>query len=312
MKKSFLILLALFIAGVAAIRIAYPAQSQAVWHSLSGQSPHCSLALAWETPGDADAQVKAKDDYIERLKLGARDENFERWDLGSGTPLPPRQFWIPVGNRWILPFNLAEQSRDIYKTAGDWGIKPGAIVLDCGAHVGVFSHQALARGAGKVIAIEPSPRNVESLRRNFAEEIAAGRLVVYPKGVWNKDDLLVLKQMDENSAADTVVMQQPGAHEGDTVPLTTIDKLVAELGLDHVDYIKMDIEGAEVPALEGAKETLKRWKPRLALAAYHKADDPETIPAAVRKAYDGYRSQCGSCIADEAGLRPEVLLFSAE
>lgn len=311
-KKLFLISFAIALVAALALLTGYPAESQAVWQSLSGRSPHCSFALAWAAPGDAASQVAVKDNYIERLQPGPRDESFERWDLADGSPLSARQFWIPVGNRWILPFNLAEQARDIYKTAGPWGIREGDVVLDCGAHVGVFAHLALARGAGKVIAIEPSPRNVECLRRNFAKEIAEERLVVYPKGVWNREEMLVLRQTDENSAADTVVMEQPGAHEGETVPLTTIDKLVAELGLDRVDYIKMDIEGAEVPALEGARETLLRWKPRLALAAYHKSDDPVTLPAAVRRAFDGYRGQCASCIMDEAGLRPEVLLFSAE
>ena len=304
--------LLLLTAMAVAVRIAFPMQSLAVWQSLSGKSPHCSLTLAWEAPGDASSQVTAKDAFIEQLSLGARDEAFERWDLGEGSALPPRHFWIPTGNRWILPFNLAEQDRDIYRTAGSWGIRSGDVVLDCGAHVGAFAHQALARGARLVVAVEPSPRNVECLRRNFSEEIEQGRVVIYPKGVWNRDELLVLRQMEENSAADTVVMEQPGARTGDLVPLTTIDKLVVELGLTRVDYIKMDIEGAEVPALDGAAETLRRWKPRLALAAYHKDDDPVTLPAAVRRAVPEYRSQCASCILDEAGLRPEVLLFASE
>jgi FkbM family methyltransferase len=298
--------------GVALLRTNYPLESDAAWQSLSGRSPHCSLKVAWETPGHAASQEKIKDDYIALLKAGPSDGQFERWDLDAETALPPRQFWIPVGNRWILPFNLSEQARDIYKTEGPWGIRQGDVVLDCGAHVGVFSHRALARGAGKVVAIEPSPRNAECLRRNFAKEIEEGRLVVYAKGVWDREDTLILRQLDGNSAADTVVMDQPGAHEGESVPLTTIDTLVKELGLERVDYIKMDIEGAEVPALHGAKETLAKWKPRLALAAYHKADDPETLPAAVREAYAGYQSQCSSCIMDSAGLRPEVLLFKAD
>ncbi len=305
-------MLLLIVAGVVVVRVIYPQQSAAAWLSISGNSPHCSLALAWVTPTEARQQVVAKDTFIDKLTLGERDAAYERWDLPQGHGLAPRNFWIPAGNRWILPFNLAEQLRDIYHTGGEWGIREGDIVLDCGAHVGSFTHQALARGAAKVIAIEPSPRNVECLRRNFAPEIAAGRVLIFPKGVWNKEDTLVLRQMDENSAADTVVMQQPGALAGDTVPLTRIDTLVKDLGLPRVDYIKMDIEGAEVPALEGAAETLRTWKPRLALAAYHKADDPETLPAAARRAVPAYQVQCASCILDEAGLRPEVLLLSAD
>jgi len=312
-KKILLAVLLFVAAGVVAVRIAYPDQSVAAWQALSGQSPHCSLLLAWATPPQARQQVSDKDVFINRLTLGNRDDAFERWDLApaAGSFLPVRNFWIPAGNRWVLPFNLAEQERDIYHTASEWGIRNGDVVLDCGAHVGVFTHQALARGAAKVIAIEPSPRNVECLRRNFASEIQQGRVVVYPKGVWNREDVLILRQLEDNSAADSVVMEQPGAKTGDIVPLTTIDLLVKELGLAQVNYIKMDIEGAEVPALHGAAETLRRFRPRLAMAAYHKADDPITLPAAVRQAVPEYHSRCASCILDEAGLRPEVLLLAA-
>lgn len=300
------------VAIVVVLRVGWPQQSAAAWQSLSGRSPHCSLAIAWKTPDEVAEQVAVKDIFIGKLSLGGRDDAYERWDLGEGTGLPARSFWMPAGNRWILPFNLAEQARDIYQTGGEWGIRQGDIVVDCGAHVGSFTHLALARGAAKVIAVEPSPRNVECLRRNFAAEIADGRVVVYPKGVWHREELLVLRQTEANSAADTVVMEQPGARQGETVPLTTVDLLAAELGLERIDYIKMDIEGAELPALQGAKASLRRWKPRLALAAYHKADDPVTLPAGVREAVPDYRVRCTSCILDEAGLRPEVLLLAVE
>ena len=58
---------------------------------------------------------------------------------------------------------------------------------DCGAHVAVT---ALKRGAKLVVAIEPAPENIECLRRNFSTEIEKGKVIIYPKGVWNKDDFL--------------------------------------------------------------------------------------------------------------------------
>ena len=92
-------------------------------------------------------------------------------------------------------------------------------------------------------------------------------------------------------------------------PLTTIDKLVAELGLERVDFIKMDIEGAEVRAINGGRETLARYRPRFAVSAYHSPEHPETIPAAVRSARPDYRMQCGNCSQAGAYIRPDVLFF---
>ena len=84
---------------------------------------------------------------------------------------------------------------------------------------------------------------------------------------------------------------------------------MAELKLERVDFIKMDIEGAERNALAGARQTLARWHPRLALSAYHRPDDPEKIPAAVFAAWPGYRMECGPCADAKTFVRPDVLYF---
>src|SRR5207253_3138935 len=75
----------------------------------------------------------------------------------------------------------------------------------------------------------------------------------------------------------------PGASAGSTpspqpVKVTTIDKHVAGNKIPRIDFIKMDIEGAELPALQGAAETLRRWRPRLAISLYHRQEDIFTIP----------------------------------
>ena len=55
------------------------------------------------------------------------------------------------------------------------------------------------------------------------------------------------------------------------------DKMMAELRLERADFIKMDFEGAEPRALAGAKETLAKYKPRMAIRVYHSKSDLETI-----------------------------------
>jgi predicted RNA methylase len=90
-------------------------------------------------------------------------------------------YWIPKGNRYVLPFNLAEMEQHIYGS-GEHFIHAGDVVLDCGASDGDFTRQALDAGAQTVVAIEITPSSAECIRRNLAAQTAAGRVIVYPEG----------------------------------------------------------------------------------------------------------------------------------
>ncbi len=64
---------------------------------------------------------------------------------------------------------------------------------------------------------------------------------------------------------------------GSVVSAVTVDATCARLGLDRVDFIKADIEGAERYAVRGARQTLTRFAPKVALCIYYLPDDPEAI-----------------------------------
>lgn len=68
-----------------------------------------------------------------------------------------------------------------------------------------------------------------------------------------------------------------GAVEG-TCTTAAIDQTVESLGLDKCDFIKMDIEGAELDALKGAEKTIRKFRPKLAICSYHGVDDFRSIP----------------------------------
>jgi FkbM family methyltransferase len=264
-----------------------------------GRSPVCPLSSALRSRANLDETGVVKDRIYAASHLVKEDSGLELWNTPKG------QFWIPRGNRFVLPFNLAEIERHVY---GNF-IHSGDIVLDCGASDGDFTRDALAAGASKVVAIEVAPAAIECLRRNLATEIAAGRAVVYPKGVWDRDDFLTLEVDDDNFAASSVVTRTATMHPSVQVPLTTIDKIVAELKLPRVDFIKMDVEGAEAQALTGARDTITRFKPRMAIAAEHKPEDEVTLPQLVRGIRSDYRFQCGQCLEAKGHIRADVLFF---
>ena len=267
-----------------------------------GRSPVCPMSNALAADQNFELQKQRAIDILKASKVIQKEPGYH-W-----VETPKGRWWIPEGNDYVLPFNLAEQSREIYGT-GEYAVKPGDTVLDCGANVGTWTRTALDRGAKLVVGFEPAPENIESYRRNFKDEIASGRVILVPKGVWDKEDVLLLKRDPHNSAADSFVMLEDGT-PGVKAPLTTIDRAVAELKLAQIDYIKMDIEGAETRALDGGKTTIAKYHPRLSIATEHSPEDGMKIPAAVRKIWDGYRTICGPCLETTDGhIRPDVLYF---
>jgi FkbM family methyltransferase len=202
---------------------------------------------------------------------------------------------------------LAEQATGIYRTQ-EVGVQPGDIVLDVGASFGAFTREALQRGASKVIAIDPAPEVTECLRRNLAAEIVAGKVIVVEKGAWNEDDTLVLTHDPEFTIGGHIMT---GVHKKSRsteveVPLTTIDKMVAELGLERVDFIKMDIEGAEEHAIPGARATIARDRPKMAICVYHHANHVALLPNLIRTMVADYRS---ATVCSRPDALPEVTFF---
>jgi len=244
--------------------------------------------------------------YSSGMDLLARAQNHENQvsvedtDEALGIQLvrhPSGSFWVRMsGERWdgarLVPYLLAEH---------DWmserhpvsNVRPGDIVLDCGAHIGIFTQRALDQGAAKVVAIDPDPVQIECLRRNFAQEIEAGRVILVEKGVWSSSGTLPLNVGVQNSGMSSLVAETGG----DTldVPVTTIDELVADLALERVDYIKLDIEGAEREALKGGLATIRKFQPRILLEAYHRPDDMEVLPEILYRTHPEYVPYCGDC-----------------
>ena len=72
------------------------------------------------------------------------------------------------------------------------------------------------------------------------------------------------------------------------IECTTLDDWVKENNISRVDFIKADIEGAERYLLAGAQETLRRFKPRLAICTYHLPDDPQVLAKLIKLAVPEY------------------------
>ncbi|HYM11581.1 MAG TPA: FkbM family methyltransferase [Bryobacterales bacterium] len=235
-------------------------------------------------------------------RLLRTDGPYQLWET------PHAQYWIPRGNENALHMIVAQQMVGLYDVAGS-GARKGDVVLDCGAHVGIYTREVLKRGARKVIAIEPAPANVECFRRNFPQELASGRVVLLAAGVWDRDDALPLYENPANTSGDAFVAPDPHQRQVGQIPLTTIDEIVARLNLERVDVIKMDIKGATERALRGAAGTIQRFEPLVVVSTEEKEDPPDLLVALMRRLQPRYRVRCGVCSVEGRVVHPDVLAF---
>ena len=278
-----------------------------VYEKLSGGLPY----FAWQDiPGALVAPSFGHDDppkwLLERVRLlesktihGARLERY-RTEIGD--------FWIHEHERNILAFITWELAVQSVYESGEVVLHPGDTVVDCGAHVGVFTRYALNQGAARVVAVEPDPQNIIAFEANLAEEIASGKVTLIRGGVWNEETVLPLAREEGNSASRSFVYSYEQAVEG--IPLFPLDKIVADQNLDRVDFVKMDIEGSERVALEGAVDTIKRFKPRMAICTYHLPDDHRVIPRLVMETRSDYLAHVKDLHLHRRWLAPKVVFFN--
>ena len=239
-----------------------------------------AVRLPLDTPAYA-AMARRTDarDILKRARThsapGMRDA-LHYYELDAiGSPVHLHAHRLNVLNTFLLQqYRVDRQGVIVEPRAGD-------VVLDCG---GCWGDTALwfadrVGPAGRVLTFEFLPANLAILRENLAlNPELERRITVLPHAVWETSGETA--RFSEGSGPATSLLR-PGAGDGAAETLS-IDDLVARERLPRVDFVKMDIEGAELAALKGAAETLRRHTPRLAIAIYHQLDDWTAIPGFLR------------------------------
>jgi len=133
------------------------------------------------------------------------------------------------------------------------------VVLDVGANVGDWSREVLKVSPSVSIhCFEAAPDNHATL----VQSDLAGRAILNHVAVSNQDGEITLNLFGENSPLNSIVTpagSQSDAHSRSiVVRAISIDNYIAGLGLSHVDFVKIDVEGAEMYVLEGMKSSLRQ------------------------------------------------------
>ena len=180
-------------------------------------------------------------------------------------------------------------------------MEPGDIVLDCGVGWGdtTVSFAAIVESLGEVHCFELNQEGLDVLKTQVDVSGTNSQVIANRLAVSDTDGEQIF--IGEASPATRITENRT---TGTSVTTTTIDTYCMERGLARVDFIKMDIEGAEMMALRGACETIAKFKPKLAISAYHKWDDLREIPKlikTIRTDYEFYLD-CSTGFGGEAVL----------
>jgi FkbM family methyltransferase len=140
-------------------------------------------------------------------------------------------------------------------------LKAGMTVLDVGANVGYFS--ALASGlvgdTGQVHAFEPMPENLSRLRQNLRVFRWAHS---YPNAVGDNAGTAMIYFNESESGWASLLTSHDLERRAD-INVIRLDDWVLDHAVNRIDFMKMDIEGGEFHALQGAREMLSRFRPMI-------------------------------------------------
>ena len=147
------------------------------------------------------------------------------------------------------------ESRDMDVVKGC--LHEGAVVLDVGANIGIYSIMAskFLRGNCSIYALEPNPPVYQTLCRNIDRNKVAG-IVPCKIALGDKKGVEILATCSSNTGVSYV--QPEGSRDGGTViEVTTLNDFVAEKQIKRIDFMKVDVEGYEAMFLKGGLKTLK-------------------------------------------------------
>lgn len=170
---------------------------------------------------------------------------------------------------------------EVFVQAGDYVIDGGACYGDTAVY---FAD--LTKENGKVFSFEFMKENLElyyrniDLNPNLKNRI---ELIKKPLGSNSSDKFYAI----ESGPGSYLTTNKPEDFSEEYTTIS-IDDFVKENNVEKIDFIKLDIEGAELKTLKGAIETIKKYKPNIAVCLYHKLSDLWEIPKFLKEILPEY------------------------
>ncbi|MDO8431589.1 MAG: FkbM family methyltransferase [Candidatus Binatus sp.] len=228
-------------------------------------------------------------------ELGVKHPIVAGWLRRAGTSMHGRDQVIVRGFARGLKINIGFShvgyvlgtTEPAVQAALDYLLRAGMTVYDVGANVGFHALGAARRVGveGCVICFEPLPENAKKIQYNAAVNALANIKIVTTALGSSAGEAAFWTSEKPTWGKLASVGKKPDRFANEVkVKIERLDALVDELNLAPPDLIKMDVEGAELDALEGARRTLERYRPTMLIEAHGTNTAIETFLVAI-----GYR-----------------------
>jgi FkbM family methyltransferase len=239
-----------------------------------------SKPLFWQNQQLIESH-QSKNDFIDIHFMDTRMPLTDLAFLG----VPVKMYYSALG----INIDFIIKQYELHRSEVHIEAEPGDFVIDAGGCFGdtalYFANKVGENGA--VHVFEFIPDNIEVLKKNISLNMHLKQIIkLIPNPLWSSsgDDVFYAS----NGPASRVSME---AFEGYTNKTTTlsIDEYFRSEKIPVINFIKMDIEGAELNALKGAEDTIRQFKPKLAIALYHSTAEFDSIPRYINELNLGYK-----------------------
>jgi FkbM family methyltransferase len=188
-------------------------------------------------------------------------------------------------------------------------------VVDVGSCEGAFALEAIVRyGAARAWCFEPAPAMARALRTTAVRNSLSERIVVVEAAASSSTGVAELHEDHENPLVARTAHAATGGERRPSIRVEqlSLDDWVRRESIDHVDFIKIDAEGDDLRVLEGARELLARWKPRIAVTTYHEPTHCNEMIEYLTELRLGYRFRASGVVSFGSTARPVMLHAIAE
>lgn len=164
-------------------------------------------------------------------------------------------------------------------------IDKGDVCLDIGSCLGDTAVWMTSKGAQKVYSFEIDNINIKCMKKTFKELNLESNIEIIGKAISSKNGFIYYTPKLNNIGGGKISNEK--TDDSYQVEITTIDDFCSEKQIKP-NFIKMDIEGAELDALYGARNTLQKYRPKLAICIYHKWVHRYEIPLFLKELLPTY------------------------